>query len=101
MYIYHISFRCTYIGGDEPLAVPVVDPEGLLELLLHLLLVVLDHEPGRDLAEHGQRELPRAGLVNLHISICLFKFLDFFPKLKTPRAVFQNHLAPYRNHLDL
>ena len=77
MYIYHILFRWTYIGGDEPLAVPVVDPEGLLELLLHLLLVVLDHEPGRDLAEHGQRELPRAGLVNLHIFVCLNSWISF------------------------
>ena len=47
----------THISGDESLTVPVVDPEGLLELLLHLLLVVLYHEPGRDLANHASQYL--------------------------------------------
>ena len=32
------------VGGDEPRAVPVVDPEGLLQLSLHRLLVRLLHQ---------------------------------------------------------
>ena len=35
-----------HIGGDEALPLLVVDPERLLQLLLHLLLVILDQELG-------------------------------------------------------
>ena len=38
-----------HIGGDEALPLLVVDPERLLQLLLHLLLVILDQELGGNL----------------------------------------------------
>ena len=38
-----------HIGGDEALPLLVVDSEGLLQLLLHPLLVILDQELGGNL----------------------------------------------------
>jgi len=52
-----LMMRLTYeapegVGGDEPLAVPVIHPEGVLELLLHGVHVgVLHQEGGAQLAE--------------------------------------------------
>ena len=38
-----------HLIGDEPLPLLVVDPEGLLKLLLHLLLIILNHKLGGNL----------------------------------------------------
>merc|ERR1719151_176716 len=54
------------LGGDESLALLVVHPEGVLQLLLHCLHVgVLDQEGGAQLAEFTKLDLARAVLVNL------------------------------------
>merc|ERR1719251_883697 len=52
--------------SDESLALLVVHPEGVLQLLLHCLHVgVLDQEGGAQLAEFTKLDLARAVLVNL------------------------------------
>merc|ERR1711994_285503 len=54
------------LGCDEALALLVVDPEGVLQFLLHRLHVrVLDQEGGTQLAELTEFNLSRAILVNL------------------------------------
>ena len=54
------------LGGDEALALLVVDPEGILQLPLHGLHVrVLDEEGGAELAELPDLDLAGAVLVDL------------------------------------
>merc|ERR1719151_437632 len=54
------------LGGDESLALLVVHPEGVLQLLLHRLHVgVLDQEGSAELTEFTKLNLARAVLVNL------------------------------------
>ena len=65
----------TYISCDESLTVSVVNSEGLLQLLLHLFLIVLAHEPGGHCCEHGQAELATSLLVNLIIFFVNFIFI--------------------------
>merc|ERR1711870_196335 len=58
--------RSQGVIGDEALALLVVDPERVLELLLHGLKVwVLDQEGGAQLTELWELNLSRAVLVNL------------------------------------
>ena len=58
--------RSQGVIGDEALALLVVDPECVLELLLHGLKVwVLDQEGGAQLTELWELDLSRAVLVNL------------------------------------
>ena len=54
------------LGGDEALALLVVDPERVLQLFLHGLDVgVLHQEGSAQLAELGELNLPRSVLVDL------------------------------------
>ena len=57
----YISYLCC----DESLTISVVDPKRLLQLLLHLLLVILYHEPGGNGAEVDEGELPCPRLIHL------------------------------------
>ena len=62
------------LGGDESLALLVVHPEGVLQLLLHRLHVgVLDQEGGAQLAELSELNLSGPVLVNLEQQL-----LEFF-----------------------
>ena len=61
LFLIHIFYLCC----DESLTIPVIDPERLLQLLLHLLLVILYHEPGGNGAEVDEGELPCPRLINL------------------------------------
>ena len=65
----------TYISCDESLTVSVVNSEGLLQLLLHLFLIILAHEPGGHCCKHGQAELATSLLVNLIIFFVNFIFI--------------------------
>ena len=61
----NINIHLQNVISYETLILLVVDPEGLLQLLLHLLLIVLDHELAGHLTEHAEAEFACLLLVHL------------------------------------